>query len=167
MTIKTLFVAIGISVSAFSVAGTVDVAVEDNLELKRLVSAYSDASNIKTMMDLCSYLKSSQSEIYDLVDSGKLFEAISKFESIIELLAPIYESLSDEDRLSAGLETLGLINEYLVMHVSESESPRFTFSADAIAGVSKDLEDLRQIVIGSFAMLRRRLMAHPPDLDSV
>lgn len=121
MTIKSFLLTVVISVSALTAAETVDVAVKANPELSRLVQAYSDSADATSVMNLRSYVKSLQPEIYHLVDLGKMDEATAKFDSVIELLTPIYDSMSDEDRWRAGEETLGLIGDYISMHSPQSE----------------------------------------------
>jgi hypothetical protein len=109
ITIKSLFVALGISISGLSAAEPAQADL-----LKDLVTGFAEGT--KTVGEVRQYLRDFQARIYDWVDSGDLATAKECFETEEELLLPMFAAMSDKDRISSGAETLCLIADYIRIH---------------------------------------------------
>lgn len=109
MTIKSLFIAFGISISGLSAAEAIQPDALD-----RLVAGLENGT--KTEVDVRLHIKELQATIYDLFDRGELAKAEKYLDSEEDRLSVTFEGMSDEDRWRSGAETLSLIGDYLHLH---------------------------------------------------
>ncbi|QOL19421.1 hypothetical protein [Candidatus Bodocaedibacter vickermanii] len=118
MTIKSLFLAMGIIVSNLSAADALgEDAMDPNADLNLLIAAYSASANDQTMMALRLYVHSLQAEISHLINCGKITEATVKAESAIALLNPLFKSMSEEQHERLGSKELKNIKIFIHMYI--------------------------------------------------
>jgi hypothetical protein len=109
MTIKSLFVALGISISGLSAAESAQPG-----PLNELVIGV--AAGTKTTEDMRLYVRDLQARVYDSVDSGDLATAEKYFEAATDSLLPMFAAMSNEDCSKSSVETLFLIEDYIRIH---------------------------------------------------